>query len=214
MVIGVQWLRYVKRGPAFVDTSFVNIADKNRRDDSVIASRETGNGNESGRRSVSVKCGSESGNCSNSNSSNNGVRRNVVTTTLGTRGRSGERRSARPCSTTQPPLDTREGSPQTGTNKCRLKKNSTCSVKKPKTVVSRKVALVCCGCVDPIILSLVSCSLLGVGGYAISITLTLPLLGGWYPVPGKGYPGHVRMLYAAPPPHPGQGTVPPPGHDW
>ena len=118
----MSWLRDVKLGPTVADTSFVNISDKNKRDGSVIASRGTGSGNESGRKSVNARCGSESGKCNNSNSSNNGVRKSAVTTTPATRGRSGERRSARPCSTTQPPPDTREGLPQTGTIK-RTSKN-------------------------------------------------------------------------------------------
>ena len=100
----------------------MNFSDKNKRDGSVIASRETGGGNESGKKSVSARCASESGKCNSCNSSNNVVRRNAVTTTRATRGRSGERRSVKPCSTTQPPPDTREDLPQTGTIK-RTSKN-------------------------------------------------------------------------------------------
>ena len=107
--VDMSYFRDVKLGLAIIDTSFVNFSDKNKRDGNVIASRETGSGNESGRKSVSVRCASESGKCNNSNSSNNGVRRSAVTTTPETRGRSGERRSARPCSTTPPHPDTRGG---------------------------------------------------------------------------------------------------------
>ena len=117
VAVDVLWFRDVKLGQAIVDTSFVNISDKNKRDGSVIASRETGSGNESGRKSVNARCASESGKCNNSNSSNNVVHRSAVTTTPETRGRSGERRSVRPCSTTPPHPDTREDLPQTGTIK-------------------------------------------------------------------------------------------------
>ena len=115
--VDMSYFRDVKLGLAIIDTFFVNFSDKNKRDGYVIASRETGSGNESGRKSVNARCASESGKCNNSNSSNNDVHRSAVTTTPETRGRSGERRSVRPCSTTPPHPDTRAGLPQTGTIK-------------------------------------------------------------------------------------------------